>query len=114
MLVALRNCLNGGGRKQTDPGRPDPPALPQQSDQPLPLHDHQQRRQEGPEEFLLLQPSGRSSCCGIQFKFIFFERDKKSFHSRTELISHQVFTKKEYQTKECWWCRIIFMYLLLG
>ena len=61
MLVALRYRFHDGGRTEYCTGiQPGHPRLPQQLDQPLPLHDHQQRRQGRLEEFLQLQQSAGS------------------------------------------------------
>ena len=58
--MALRCCLHGGGKKvfKTDDKNCGDPRLPEQPDQPLPLHDHQQRREDSVEEDVrVLQPS---------------------------------------------------------
>ena len=62
-MVALRCCLHAGGGREYSPGlQPGHPRLPEQPDQPLPLHDHQQRRQGWPREFPLLQQSEAEGC----------------------------------------------------
>ena len=58
MLVALCYRLHDrDGEKSSPSVRPGHSRLPQQSDQPLPLHDHQQRRQGELQEVLRLQQS---------------------------------------------------------
>ena len=55
LLVALRYCLHGGFSSCSscftgDGKSGGDPRLPEQPDQPLPLHDHQQRREVSVEE----------------------------------------------------------------
>ena len=59
LLVALRYCLHGGFPSvfKNDGEDCGDSRLPQQPDQPLPLHDHQQRREVSVEEdFPLSRP----------------------------------------------------------
>ena len=64
MLVALCYCLHGrlGGFSANDEKWCGHSRLPEQPDQPLPLHDHQQRRQvEAEEDFPVYRPQARHS-----------------------------------------------------
>ena len=56
VLVALRPPLHDQTWQSSQTaGRTRHPRLPQQSDQPLPVHDHQQGRQGQLEEFLPME-----------------------------------------------------------
>ena len=88
MLVALRCCLHGGERLCCNE-RDAHPGLLQQSDQPLPLHGHQQRRQGRLGEFLLQiqKQSGGSGVAGNVLKFVIYEEDQENLLSTTRLLT---------------------------
>ena len=101
LLVALRYCLHGGFPSvfKTDGEDCGDSRLPQQPDQPLPLHDHQQRRQGWPREFPLLQQSEAEGCWGDVNNFILSDEARiKKIFSQEQDYSPSI--SKDYEIQE--------------